>query len=75
MRYTNGTIIALGDKVLIGGKYHGIVVADINRGEYSKENTKAQWAYLNSGIIIDTDFGGLVHYQQQTLGTEILEHK
>ena len=75
MQYDDGTIITLGDKVLISGQYIGIVVADIDGDKYSKTNPKNKWAYLQNGIIIDTDFAGLVHYQQETLINETLERK
>jgi len=73
MKYTDGTIIKLGDRVLISGKYHGVVVADIDGEEYSESNPKEQWAYLSSGVMIDTDFGGLVHYQEQNMEGETIE--
>jgi len=73
MKYSDGIEIMLGDKVLISGKYHGVVVANIDGDEYSKSNPKEQWAYLGSGVIIDTDFGGLVHYQEETIEGETLE--
>lgn len=63
----------LGDKVLISGKYHGVIVADIDNGRYSETNPKEQWEYLGSGVMIDTDFGGLVHYQQENMDGETIE--
>ena len=41
--------------------------------EDSSEHPKEQWGYLRSGIMIDTDFGGLVHYEQDTLVCEIIK--
>ena len=73
MKYTDGTEIKLGDTVLISGQYHGVVVADIDNGRYSESNPEEQWAYLASGVMIDTDFGGLVHYQQENLVSETIE--
>ena len=69
----DGTKIKLGDKVLISKKHHGVVVADIDGNEYSESNPKEQWAYLGSGVMIDTDFGGLVHYQQENMEGETIE--
>ena len=62
MKYTDGNEARLGDIVAIDGKYRGVVVACIDRGEYSPEYPREQWSYLAVGIIVNTDFGGLVHY-------------
>ncbi|MCZ4287187.1 hypothetical protein O4H29_20360 [Marinobacter salarius] len=48
-------------------------MADMDGDEYSSEHPKEQWGYLHSGVMIDTDFGGLVHYQQDTLVGETIE--
>lgn len=73
MKYMDGTDIKLGDRVLISGKYHGVVVADIDNGRYSEEYPKEQWGYLGSGVMIYTDFGGLVHYRQENMDGETIE--
>ena len=73
MRYADGTKMQLGDNVVISGKYHGVVVADMDGDKYSESNPKEQWAYLGSGVMIDTDFGGLVHYQQENMDGETIE--
>ena len=67
MKYLDGTDIRLGDKVLIDGKYNGVVVANIDGSEYSEKMPKENWEYLGSGVMIDTDFSGLVHYQQENI--------
>ena len=61
MRYADGYEAKVGDKVAIDEKYRGVVVADIDGGEFS-ERYSSGWGYLKSGILVDTDFGGLVHY-------------
>lgn len=73
MKYTDGTEIKLGDKVIISGKYHGVVVANIDGSEYSESHPKDQWSYLGSGVMIDTNFGGLVHYQEENIKGETIE--
>lgn len=62
MRYSDGNEAKLGDVVLIGGKHMGVVVASIDTGEYAPEHPEEQWAYLGKGVMVNTDFGGLVHY-------------
>ena len=61
MRYADGNDAKLGDTVAIDEKYRGLVVADIDGGKFS-ERFKEGWSYLKTGILVDTDFGGLVHY-------------
>ena len=73
MIYINGKVAKLGDKVLIGRQYQGVVVANIDGDEYSIEHPKDRWGYLKSGVIIDTDFGGLVHYNQESLVGEYFD--
>ncbi|CAH0535395.1 hypothetical protein VST7929_02968 [Vibrio stylophorae] len=70
MKYTDGNQSKLGDSVQIDDKYFGVVVVDVDAGEYSKPYPKEVWSYLSSGILVDTDFGGLVHYVQDTLTVE-----
>jgi hypothetical protein len=63
MNYTDGQEVMLGDEVLIGGQYKGVVVACIDSGQYSVQYAEGDWAYLMEGALIDTDFGGLIHYK------------
>lgn len=61
MHYADGNEAQLGDVVAIDDKYRGIVVANIDGGEYS-EPLATGWEQLKTGILVDTDFAGLVHY-------------
>jgi hypothetical protein len=65
MTYSGGIEIHVGDVVAIGERGKGTVVANIDRREYSASHTAAEWGYLRTGVMIDTDFGGLVHYPDQ----------
>lgn len=69
----NGTQVEIGDKVLISGMYQGLVVVDIDGQRYSADYPKEQWGYLKVGVIINTDFGGLVHYEQNSVASEKIE--
>ncbi len=73
MKYMDGKQVKVGDKVLIGGLYRGLVVADMDSNEYYADHPREQWGYLQSGVIIDTDFGGLVHYEQSSPESEQIE--
>jgi hypothetical protein len=60
MKYADGTVIEPGDIVQIDSIYRGRVLASMDTGKYLPgwEN----WSYLGAGIMVDTDFGGLIHY-------------
>ena len=60
MRYADGQLIAPGDTVEIDGQYRGRVIACMDTKRYLPG--AEDWAYLATGIMVDTDFGGLVHY-------------
>ncbi|HVI53903.1 MAG TPA: hypothetical protein VM621_02480 [Luteibacter sp.] len=62
MKYVDGRLVLAGDIVRIDGRYRGIVIAAIDDRSYLPGGE--DWEYLGSGAMIDTDFGGLVHYQQ-----------
>ena len=67
MKYNDGDKILVGDKVSIDENHHGVVVANIESGDFSESYPKDQWEYLKSGVLIDTDFGGLIHYEQEAI--------
>ena len=62
MLYADANEAQIGDVVTIDGKYRGVVVAVIDTASYSERFPLKQWAYLGRGILVDTDFGGVVHY-------------
>ncbi|MFZ6046764.1 hypothetical protein ACFW0H_11625 [Pseudomonas sp. CR3202] len=62
MNYIDGQKALLGDEVLIAGKHKGNVVACIDQGQYSSQYPASDWSYLGEGALVDTDFGGIVHY-------------
>lgn len=70
MRYANGNEIKLGDVVKIDGRYSGTVVASMDHGEYFPG--QEEWAYLKEGIMVDTDFAGLVHYTKDAADDLVL---
>ena len=70
MHYTDGNEAMVGDIVAIATKYRGVVVACMDRGEYLPGSE--QWAYLEQGIMVDTDFGGLVHYTADAMDDMVL---
>lgn len=63
MNYADGNEARVGDSVAIDEKYRGTVVAVLDRGEFALDYPAEEWSYLANGVLIDTDFGGLVHYR------------
>jgi len=70
MKYADGTDIKPGDVVQIDTQYRGRVIASMDTGEYLPGQDG--WAYLRTGIMVDTDFGGLVHYTAETADDLVL---
>lgn len=64
MKYSDGTDIQPGDEVLIDGRFSGRVVACMDSGACLPGFDV--WQYLGEGILVDTEFGGLVHYTELT---------
>lgn len=75
MKYSDGSEAHVGDVVVIDGKHKGTVVASIDTNEYTAEHPKEQWAYLGRGVMIDTDFGGLVHYSDTSQEHIVLKQR
>jgi len=65
VRYVSGQDVLLGDTVQIATRHRGKVVACIAEGKYLPPHNAEQWGYLKAGVMIDTDFGGLVHYPSE----------
>jgi hypothetical protein len=72
MQYHNGLEIKVGDQVKLWDGCHGTVVCSLDTDEYSPSHTKADWGYLETGIIIDTDQAGLIHYLAANEDLELL---
>ena len=66
MRYASGQDVLPGDLVRIDVKYRGTVVACIAEAMYLAPHSPGQWEQLKTGAMIDTDFGGFVHYPQES---------
>jgi hypothetical protein len=54
-------------------QYRGRVIASMDSGRYLPGHES--WAYLEVGIMVDTDFGGLVYYTTETAEEfELIQH-
>jgi hypothetical protein len=73
MRYSDGRTVCVGDRVKLWDAQYGTVVCSIDTQEFSREYTEADWSYLNSGIIIKTDSGGIFHYTELDEDFELVD--
>ena len=64
MTYRDGQEIRVGDRISFGDAHSGTVVGCIEKGAYIPP-CDSGWGYLGKGILVDTSFGGLVHYPDQ----------
>jgi len=70
MKYQDGVDIKPGDIIEIDLVYRGRVIASMDTNEYLPGADG--WAYLGTGIMVDTDFGGLVHYTAEAADNFVL---
>jgi hypothetical protein len=75
MKYDNGNTIRPGDVVTIDERDEGHVVASIDTAEYLDGYSAEEWAYLNEGILVVTDFAGLVHYTSGAIENIVLKER
>ncbi len=74
MRYRNGQEVQIGDLVTMSGNHRGTVVACIEEGAYVPPHSPEQWIYLRQGILVDTSFGGLIHFPDEAaMGRENMQ--
>jgi hypothetical protein len=62
VRYASGQEVLPGDEVRIDTRYRGTVVACIAERISLPPHAPDEWSFLKTGVMIDTDFGGMVHY-------------
>ena len=68
MKYPDGTEAQIGDRVQFSNGEKGTIVFSIDTNEYSNEFPKKQWSYLKKGVMIKTDKGALIHYEDPNVG-------
>lgn len=52
MRYPDGQLVRLGDRVKLGADDKCIIVSDIDGDEYSDAHPKEHWGHLGKGVIV-----------------------
>ena len=73
MKYPDGQIVKLGDKVKLGEDEGGIVVCSIDDDEYSDDYSKEQWSYLKKGVMINFPSFGLIHYEKPEPDLQLID--
>jgi hypothetical protein len=69
-----GKLIRVGHHLKVGGDWAvGIVVCSMDTGEYSTSHPKEEWAYLERGIMVQTDKAGLIHYVDNDQEIEVID--
>lgn len=75
MKYADGKVVKLGDKVKLWDSCHGVVVCSIDTNEYAADFPKKEWEYLKSGVVIKTDKAGLIHYIEPDEDFQLVERQ
>jgi hypothetical protein len=63
MKYHDGQVVRVGDKVRLGEDDSGLVVCSMDDDEYTDDHPRKQWDYLKKGVMIEFPLYGLIHYQ------------
>ena len=64
MKYADGRDVAVGDRVKLWQDQCGTVVCSIDKKNFTAEFPESEWGYLGSGVVVQTDTGGLFHYKE-----------
>lgn len=73
MKYLDGQIARLGDKVRLWAGCNGTIVCSIDTDEYSEQYTKEHWGHLGKGVLVLSDAAGLVHLIEPDEDLKFLE--
>ncbi|MDX8454709.1 hypothetical protein RFM98_18255 [Mesorhizobium sp. VK9D] len=75
MKYPDGTLARLGDKILAWEGNEGVVVCSMDTDEYSEDYPKENFGYLERGVMVLSEKAGLIHYVQPEIDMRLLERK
>ena len=64
MNYASGEELRVWDRVEAWPGCSGIVVFSIDNRQFSPRFPEAQWSYLSTGAMLDTEAAGLVHIDE-----------
>ena len=74
MNYPDGKKVKVGDRLKLWDGCFGTVVCSVEDDEYTPEHSRDHWAYLKTGVLIDSS-KGLIHYDAPEDSFELLERK
>ena len=74
MKYRDGSETHLGDRVKIKDGDAGVIIVSLDTDEYSADWPKEIWGKFKSGVIVRTDKGILVRFDDP-LPTELLDRE
>lgn len=72
MNYVDGQEVRVGDRVRRGDDDGGVVVFSIDRDEYATDYPKAEWAYLEAGVMIHFPKYGFIHFAKEDQDLELI---
>lgn len=75
MNYPDGSKVMIGDRLKLWEDCYGTVVCSIDDGQYTAEYPEEHWSYLRSGVLIDSNKTGLIHYTELEDSFELVERK
>lgn len=64
MIYPSGEKIEVGDVVEMWPDNSGIVVCIFGDSEFAEGYPREEWEYLKSGVLIDSQQAGLIHFEE-----------
>jgi len=71
MKYLDGIVVRMGDRVRFQPDLTGVVVCSVDTDEYSNKYPKDEWAtYLVEGVLIETNEIGLVHLDKNDVNLQ-----
>ncbi|TGV73810.1 hypothetical protein EN792_060275, partial [Mesorhizobium sp. M00.F.Ca.ET.149.01.1.1] len=75
MKYPDGTLARIGDKIVVWEGNEGVVVCSMDTDEYSEEYPKKNFGYLGRGIMVLSEKAGLIHYVTPEEEMRLLERR
>ncbi|MDK4685124.1 ribosome-associated ATPase/putative transporter RbbA [Kingella negevensis] len=64
LKYADGDCVQLGDDVL-AGEHLGRIVAIMEQNEFAPHLVAKEWAHLKTGVLVEFENSGLVHYPDE----------
>jgi len=72
MKYPDGRLARLNDRVHLANGEYGTIVFSADTDEYSDDYAKDNWAHIKKGVMIRTDNGALVQYEDPNTNFAVL---